>query len=74
MTEVGTGVIDFWSGRGFGFIAPDDGTDTLFFHASALPGERGQRFIAEGAKVEFEIGIRNGKRCAVKVDPLEGAK
>lgn len=69
-TELGTGVVDFFSPKGFGFVAPDDGGDHLFFHASALPGVRGQRFIAEGTRVSFEAGIRNGKKCALKVNPL----
>ena len=68
--STGVGVVDFWSPKGFGFVAPDDGSENIFFHASALPGERGQRFIAEGTRVEFETGERNGKKCAVKVRPV----
>ena len=74
MTEANTGTIDFWSPRGYGFVAPDDGTDNLFFHCSALEGERGQRFITEGTRVEFQVGVRNGKKCAVKVRALGGAE
>jgi CspA family cold shock protein len=39
--------------KGFGFIAPDDGSDDLFIHSSNVLAEGGQS-LTEGAKVEFE--------------------
>jgi CspA family cold shock protein len=39
--------------KGFGFIAPDDGSKDCFVHNSALQG--GARSLAEGERVEFEI-------------------
>ena len=71
-SEVGT--IVFWNPKGYGFIAPDEDGDNIFFHCSALEGERGQRFIAEGTQVEFQVGVRNGRKCAIKVRPLERAQ
>jgi cold shock protein len=37
--------------KGFGFIAPDDGSDDLFVHHSAVP--QGQ-VLTEGTKVTFD--------------------
>ena len=43
--------------RGFGFLAPDDGGDDLFVHASeiAVPAG-GAKILREGQTVEFELG------------------
>ncbi len=41
--------------KGFGFITPDDGGKDAFVHFSAIAGN-GFRTLAEGAKVEFELG------------------
>ena len=40
--------------RGFGFISRDGGDD-VFVHVSNLQGE-GEKGLAEGQAVEFEIG------------------
>jgi len=40
--------------RGFGFLAPEDGADDLFVHASEILGD--DRVLREGQEVEFEIG------------------
>jgi cold shock protein len=53
--------------RGFGFIKPDDGSNDVFFHVTALrEGEE----ISVGKAVTFEIGIdpKSGKSKAVSVD------
>jgi len=47
--------------RGFGFIAPDDGGDELFFHRSALHGVEFEE-LAEGVTVEFSAGHESGDR------------
>ena len=40
--------------KGFGFIAPDDGSADVFAHFSAITGS-GYRSLEEGQKVEFEV-------------------
>jgi CspA family cold shock protein len=51
-----TGVVKWFNAdKGFGFVAPDGGGDDLFVHFSAIQGE-GYKSLAEGAKVEFEVG------------------
>ncbi len=41
--------------KGFGFITPADGGPDLFVHQTAIQGE-GFRTLAEGAKVEYDLG------------------
>ena len=38
--------------KGFGFITPDDGSQDLFVHQSAIVGD-GFRSLQEGAKVTY---------------------
>ncbi len=39
--------------KGYGFIVPDDGSDDLFVHYSAIEGN-GFRSLEEGQKVSYE--------------------
>ncbi|MCA4133383.1 cold-shock protein [Arthrobacter sp. M4] len=49
-----TGTVKWFnSEKGFGFIAPDDGSADVFAHYSAIQGD-GYRGLEEGQKVEFE--------------------
>ena len=46
----------FNAAKGFGFIAPDDGTKDLFVHFSAIQETgNGYRSLNEGDKVEFDV-------------------
>ena len=62
-----TGTVKWFSDqKGFGFITPDDGSEDVFVHQSALVGE-GDRGLSEGAKVTYETesgpeGPQGGKR------------
>lgn len=42
--------------RGFGFLAPEDGSADLFVHASEIAGEGTTRLLREGQVVEYEVG------------------
>jgi CspA family cold shock protein len=43
----------FRDDKGFGFITPDEGSQDLFVHYSAIEGQ-GYRSLSEGAKVSYE--------------------
>jgi len=51
-----TGTVKWFNdSKGFGFIAPDDGSDDVFVHFSSIQGE-GFKSLAEGQKVTYEVG------------------
>lgn len=50
-----TGTVKFFNdARGFGFIAPEDGSKDIFVHISAVE-QAGLTHLAEGQKVTFEV-------------------
>jgi CspA family cold shock protein len=61
--------------RGFGFLAPEDGSADLFVHASEITGE--PRLLREGQVVEFEVGEGDrgpqARRVRVTGDVAAGA-
>ena len=64
-----TGTVKFYNGqRGFGFIKPDDGSQDVFVHATALE-RAGMRGLAEGQKVSFdtEADRRTGKTAVANI-------
>ena len=49
-----TGTVKWFNAdKGFGFMAPDDGTAEVFVHFSAITGS-GYRSLDENQKVEFD--------------------
>ncbi|GER23060.1 cold-shock protein [Zafaria cholistanensis] len=59
----------FNSEKGFGFIAPDDGSDDVFAHYSAIASS-GYRSLDEGQKVEFDVVQGNKGLQAENIRPL----
>ncbi|TAG81087.1 MAG: cold-shock protein [Burkholderiales bacterium] len=50
-----TGTVKWFNdAKGFGFIKPDDGTDDVFAHFSAIQMD-GFRSLKEGQRVQFEV-------------------
>ncbi|HET9128524.1 MAG TPA: cold-shock protein [Propionibacteriaceae bacterium] len=50
-----TGTVKWFnSDKGFGFIAPDDGSADVFAHFSAIQGT-GRRDLTEGQHVQFDV-------------------
>lgn len=51
-----TGTVKWFNAeKGFGFIAPDDGSGDVFVHYSEIQGS-GFRTLEENQQVEFEVG------------------
>mmetsp|Transcript_7477 Transcript_7477/g.18861 ORF Transcript_7477/g.18861 Transcript_7477/m.18861 type:complete len:133 (-) Transcript_7477:211-609(-) len=68
-----TGTVKRWNDeKGFGFIAPDDGSEDIFVHRTVLGG--GAEYLDEDAKVEFETrwDDRKGKYAAASCSVLGG--
>jgi cold shock protein len=59
-------VLQFDPGRGYGFVAADDGGEDVFLHASVFEGDPSE--LTPGTAVEFEImaGDRGRKAFAVR--------
>ena len=51
-----TGTVKWFNAeKGFGFIAPDDGSDDVFAHYSAIVSNAGFRTLDDNQKVEFAV-------------------
>lgn len=59
--------------KGFGFLIPDDGTEDIFVHQTAIQAD-GFRSLADGEVVEFLVEEdQNGRKKAAKVTGPDGA-
>jgi cold shock protein len=59
----------FNADKGYGFIAPDDGTDDVFVHHSAIQAD-GYRSLQENQRVEYTAGRGPKGPQAEQVQPL----
>ncbi|OGA19685.1 MAG: cold-shock protein [Betaproteobacteria bacterium RIFCSPLOWO2_12_FULL_63_13] len=56
----------FNPGKGYGFIAPNDGSKDVFVHISAVE-RSGLGTLAEGQQVSFEVTNERGKSSATNL-------
>ena len=69
-SSMATGTVKWFnSEKGFGFIAPDDGSNDLFVHQTEID-TRGFRSLDEGQKVSFDVKEGAKGPQASKVQPL----
>lgn len=64
-----TGIVKWFNdSKGFGFIAPDDGSEDLFAHFSAIQSN-GFRTLAEGQRVSFEVtnGLKGKQASNIQI-------
>ena len=59
----------FNSEKGFGFIAPDDGSGDVFVHYSEIQGH-GFRSLDENQRVEYTVGQGQKGPQATAVTPV----
>ncbi|MHB1497074.1 MAG: cold-shock protein [Acidimicrobiales bacterium] len=65
-----TGTVKWFNAsKGYGFIAPDDGSPDVFAHFSSIEGS-GYRELAEGQRVDFETEQGPKGPQAKRVRPL----
>ena len=66
MKEIGT-VKWFNSTKGYGFIAPDNGSKDVFIHISAL-NAAGLDNLDENQKIKYEVTSSQGKESAANIE------
>ncbi len=60
----------FNSTKGFGFIAPEDGSKDVFVHISAVE-RSGLSTLADGQEVTYELEAgRDGRQSAVNLETI----
>jgi CspA family cold shock protein len=65
-----TGTVKWFNpGKGYGFIAPEEGGDDIFVHISAVQ-RAGLRKLNEGEKIRFVLQQREGRVAAIDLQRL----
>jgi cold shock CspA family protein len=65
----GRGRVLRWTDKGFGFIAPDDGSAEIYVHASALPEDE-DGYLSEGNLVEY-AAVEQGEGKSLRATQLK---
>ena len=61
------GTVKFFNtSKGFGFVTPDDGSEDVFIHISALE-KSGISQLNDGQKVSYEIVSNRGRTAAANI-------
>ncbi|SEG80791.1 cold-shock protein [Bosea lathyri] len=67
-----TGTVKWFnSTKGFGFIQPDDGSQDVFVHISAVE-RAGMREVVEGQKLSYEM-VKDNKSGKLAAEQLQAA-
>jgi CspA family cold shock protein len=62
-----TGTVKWFNAqKGFGFIAPADGSKDVFVHVTAVQ-QAGMQTLTEGQQVNFEVEMERGKPAATNL-------
>jgi len=62
-----TGTVKWFNpGKGYGFIAPSDGSKDVFIHISAVDSS-GLGTLTEGQKISFDVTTERGKSSATNI-------
>ena len=62
-----TGTVKWFNtNKGYGFISPDEGSQDVFVHITALE-EAGLRQLDDGQRVSYEVATNKGRESAVEL-------
>ncbi len=69
-SKIHVGIVKWFNpGKGYGFIAPEDGGNDIFVHISAVQ-RAGLRKLTEGQRIRFALQQREGRVAAVELQRL----
>ena len=68
-TEIG--IVKWFSNeKGFGFIAPEDGSKDLFAHHSEIQGDGYHKSLDENQRVSYVVGQGQKGPCATRIQAV----
>jgi cold shock protein len=66
-----TGTVKWFNNdKGYGFIAPDDGSADVFAHYSGIAAQGGYRSLEENQRVEYDVTAGKKGPQAENITPL----